>query len=152
MNTIVTHWKRSASHLHGQPLDREVERALSARFPRSKCPFHIEAIGGWQTYVIVRVTDGAGVNETAKAVPEEFFERGGAVAAVLSAAQEVVSKVQSTGVTDRFARWARIRGKSDKVPFARARRFRNPSGLNSGLPLSLPNTRCHAHPCDRIRT
>jgi hypothetical protein len=95
----LRHWNRSASLLGAGKLEETIQQELIRRFPPSDFPVNIDVVGGQaQTYATVRVTNfEAGIDETEKAMPEDFIGSGGTPAAVLDAAERIISELNRTG-------------------------------------------------------
>jgi hypothetical protein len=91
-------WYRSASLL-GRQLEEEIQTALVSRFPEDQFPVNIAVVGDQgNTYAVVQVNNfDAGIDERAKAIPEDFLGRGGTVAAVLTTAQRMLTELKDTG-------------------------------------------------------
>jgi hypothetical protein len=93
------HWNRSAALLGDRTLEGDIQRVLVRRYPPNDFPVNIDVVGGQnQTYAMVQVTNfDAGIEEKAKAIPEDFIGAGGMRAAVLAAAEKLVTELQRTG-------------------------------------------------------
>jgi hypothetical protein len=98
----LLHWNRSASLLGDRKLQEAIQEVLIRRFPTNAYQLNIDVIGGQaQTYATVRVTNfDAGIDESAKAIPENFLDSGGMLAAVADAAERIIEYL----------------GRTDKIP------------------------------------
>jgi len=94
----LRHWNRSAA-LFGRDQQQRLQSDLIRHFPPSDFPINIDVIGGQdQTFATVHITNTeAGIEEAAKAIPEDFVGAGGMRAAVLAVIQGIVSKLQQDG-------------------------------------------------------
>jgi hypothetical protein len=96
MTTISGHRQRTANQLHVESLNGTVERMLAQRFPVRKYPVDIHVFQGLQTYLTIKITDGARIDETVKVIPEHYSERGGTVEAVLAGTQDALLRLVNT--------------------------------------------------------
>lgn len=94
----LRHWNRSASLLGSRQLEEAIQQELARRFPPSDFPVNIDLVGGQlHTYAVVQITNfEAGIEENAKAIPEDFIGAGGMLAAALSATQSILRKLQES--------------------------------------------------------
>lgn len=92
----LRHWNRSASLLGDRKLEEEIQQELIRRFPPSDFPVNIDVVGAQDvTYAVVKVTNfTAGIEEDAKAIPEDFLGAGEMKAAVVTAAECLISDLQ----------------------------------------------------------
>jgi hypothetical protein len=92
-------WSRSASPLGSKTLEEEIRQTLVSHFPMDEFPVNIDAVGGQQnTYAVVQINNfDAGIDETAKAIPEDFIGAGGMLAAVLTTAERFLTDLRNTG-------------------------------------------------------
>jgi hypothetical protein len=90
------HWNRSVSLLGDRNVESATQQALIRLFPPSDFPVNIDVVGGqMQTYATIRVSNfDGGIDETAKAIPEDFLGSGGKMAAILTAVDRIVSDLQ----------------------------------------------------------
>jgi hypothetical protein len=96
MTTISTHWQRTANQLHVESHNGTVERMLALHFPVGKYPVDIHVFQGLQMYLTIRITDGAGIDETVKVIPEDYSECGGTVEAVLAGTRDAIFRLVNT--------------------------------------------------------
>ena len=91
----LRHWNRSASLMDGQQEER-LQSDLVQQFPPSEFPVNIDVISAPdQTFATVHITNPeSAIDETARAVPEDFLGAGGLRAAMLAATQTLISKLQ----------------------------------------------------------
>ena len=92
-------WNRSA-FLLGRELDGLIQTGLVTRFPENTFPLNIDVLGGAnQTYALVHVSNvDAGIDEQARAFPEDFIGRGGMVAAVLTTVERMMTELKNAGL------------------------------------------------------
>jgi hypothetical protein len=85
--------------LGDKTVEDAIQKELVRRFPPSDFPVNIDAVGGQhQTYAVVQVTNfDLGIEEKARAIPEDFIGAGGMRAAVLASAETVMTELQRTG-------------------------------------------------------
>ena len=95
----LRHWNRSASLLGNKKLEEAIQQELIRRFPPSDFPVNIDVVGGQAiSYAVVQINNfDAGIDEKAKAIPEDFIGSGEMRAAAIDAAQRIISQLQSTG-------------------------------------------------------
>jgi hypothetical protein len=95
----LRHWNRSASLLGDGELEEGIQQDLIRRFPPNDYPVNIDVSGGHaQTYATVRITNvDARIDETEKAIPENFIDSGGTRTAVLDATERVIGELQRKG-------------------------------------------------------
>jgi hypothetical protein len=95
---FMRRWNRSASLL-GRELENLIQTGLVSHFPENEFPVNIDVLGGAnQTYVSIHVSNAdAGIDEQARAFPEDYLGRGGMVAAVLATAERMVTELQNAG-------------------------------------------------------
>ncbi len=93
------HWNRSVSLLGNKELEETIQQELIRRFPPSDFPVNIDVVGGQhQTYAVVQINNvTAGIDEMANAIPEDFIGSGGMLAAVVTAAEQVIADLQHRG-------------------------------------------------------
>ena len=95
MTTISRHWQRTANQLHDESLNGTVERMLAQHFPAREYPFDIHVFQGLQMYFTIRLTDGAGIDETVKVIPGQYPE-GKTVEAILARTQDAILRLVDT--------------------------------------------------------
>jgi hypothetical protein len=94
----LRHWNRSAALL-GEEQEERLQSDLIRQYPPSEFPVNIDVVGGQgQSFATVHVTNSdAGIEESARAIPEDFLAAGGMRAAVLAVTQSIISKLQQSG-------------------------------------------------------
>lgn len=91
-------WNRSAALL-GRELEHLIQTGLVSYFPEDEFPVHIDVLGGQnQTYASVHISNThLGIDQRARAVPENFLGSGGTVAAVLTTVERMLTQLQDAG-------------------------------------------------------
>jgi hypothetical protein len=95
----LRHWNRSASLLGDRNLQDTIQQALIRRFPANSYPLNIDVSGGQsQTYATVRLTNfDVGIDESEKAIPENFLDSGGMFSAVFDAVERLIGALEKSG-------------------------------------------------------
>jgi hypothetical protein len=83
--------------LGSKALEDQIQRELVSRFPPNRYPVNIDVVGGQNTYAVVQINDFNGIDEMEKAIPEDYLERGGMMAAVIAVTERVLSRLLNSG-------------------------------------------------------